>query len=102
MPSWTTILLGGCAKASMASKLPAAIEVRIVFICSSTPNRRRIRQELLTPMSEIFGERHGGIIQPIRMQGPAEPRGLDTDEISTLLRAWGEGDQSALQGLMPI
>ena len=31
-----------------ASKLPAAIEVRIVFICSSTPSRRRIRAELLT------------------------------------------------------
>src|SRR5271168_2690083 len=40
----------------MASRLPAVIIVRIVFIIPSTSNRRRICQELLTPRAEIFGE----------------------------------------------
>jgi RNA polymerase sigma-70 factor, ECF subfamily len=36
------------------------------------------------------------------MQKAAMPSELDAKDISTLLRAWSDGDQSALQGLTPI
>jgi RNA polymerase sigma-70 factor (ECF subfamily) len=36
------------------------------------------------------------------MQSAANPGEPDTSDISTLLRAWSEGDQSALKGLTPI
>jgi hypothetical protein len=36
------------------------------------------------------------------MQKAAMPGELGAKDISTLLRAWSDGDQSALQGLTPI
>src|ERR1041385_425400 len=39
--------------------------------------------------------------RPIRSRG-AMPSELDTKDISTLLRSWSDGDQSALEGLTPI
>src|SRR5258706_746667 len=36
------------------------------------------------------------------MQREAMPRELDANDISTLLRAWSDGDQSAIKGLTPI
>jgi RNA polymerase sigma-70 factor (ECF subfamily) len=36
------------------------------------------------------------------MQRAAKPREPDANDITTLLRAWSDGDQSALKGLTPI
>src|SRR5450432_740405 len=36
------------------------------------------------------------------MQGAAQPVEADGDDVSKLLRAWSNGDQSALEGLAPI
>src|SRR5947199_2510091 len=36
------------------------------------------------------------------MQREAVPREFDTNQISTLLQAWSDGDHSALDGLTPI
>src|SRR5258708_656254 len=36
------------------------------------------------------------------MQGEAKPREIDANQISTLLRAWSDGDHTALKGLTPI
>jgi RNA polymerase sigma-70 factor (ECF subfamily) len=43
----------------------------------------------------------GGIIHPITMQR-VDQQGEPTDRVSVLLRAWSEGDQSALDKLTPI
>src|SRR6202050_3780573 len=86
----------------MASKPPAVIEVRIVLIIPSTSNRRRIRRELLTPRAEILGEPGGAIIQPVAMQMAPQPGEPEASDVSTLLRAWSDGDQSALNGLTPV
>src|SRR3954470_9816867 len=91
---------GGCATASMASKLAAEMEVRIVFISSSTLSRRRIGQEVLT--SAQNSSEAGGIIQCSRMRKAVMPGELGARDVSTLLRAWSDGDQSALDGLTPI
>ena len=42
------------------------------------------------------------IINPIRMQGALVASELNTNEISGILRASSDGDQSALNGLTPI
>ena len=93
----------GCsAAASVVSRLPTKTEVKIVFICSSTPSRRRIRGNLLTARRENLqrrGRRYN--MAPIRSRRPM-PGELDTNDISKLLRAWSDGDQSALDGLTPI
>jgi RNA polymerase sigma-70 factor, ECF subfamily len=54
------------------------------------------------PTAKISEEQRGGIIQRLPMQRAAMPRELDANDISTLLRAWSDGDQSALKGLTPI
>jgi RNA polymerase sigma-70 factor (ECF subfamily) len=49
-----------------------------------------------------LGEPGGAIIQPVGMQRAAQPGEPEASDVSTLLRAWSEGDQSALKGLTPI
>jgi RNA polymerase sigma-70 factor, ECF subfamily len=69
---------------------------------SSTPNRRRIRRNLLTAMAGNFPGVRRRYNQPIRMQAAGVLKELDTNDISKLLRAWSHGDPKALDGLIPV
>src|ERR1051325_1870793 len=66
------------------------------------PIRRRNYSDLLIATSKSFRGAGRSIIERTQMQLEAVPREFDANQISTLLRAWSDGDQSALTGLTPI
>src|SRR5882672_1253986 len=57
-------------------------------------NRRRMRHKRITPW--WYNSAHGRCRGPHYLSEPA------VDDISKLLRAWSDGDQSALERLTPI
>ena len=69
---------------------------------SSTPSRRRISSNLLMRKTENFPGVSRSYNQSVRMQGALMRSELDPNDISKLLHAWSDGDQSALNGLTPI
>src|SRR5260370_38182782 len=73
---------------------------RSISSCSSIPDGRRMRQETIAPGGVI--RRGGARRYNSAMQRAPQPGEAAVSEVSKLLRAWGDGDQSALERLTPF